>query len=45
MIAIKCTLFSELDPYDFGTFSRSYFTMFQVVYIISVVRCNNSYKI
>jgi hypothetical protein len=27
---LGCTVFSASDPYNFGSFSRAYFTMFQV---------------
>ena len=27
---LGCTLFASADPYYFGSFSRAYFTMFQV---------------
>jgi hypothetical protein len=27
---LGCTVFATADPYHFGSFSRSYFTMFQV---------------
>ena len=26
---LGCTLFADVDPYNFGSFSRSYFSMFQ----------------
>ncbi len=27
---LGCSLFGLVDPYNFGSFSRAYFTMFQV---------------
>ncbi len=27
---LSCSVFGNVDPYHFGSFSRSYFTMFQV---------------